>query len=285
MEALATGRCGRRAGGVPLGAGGGGFLLVYTPGSRAHPARPGRRPELRFGTDAAGCVARAPPTEGCAEPLRERPGAGGRAAAAARTVTASGTRSATPRRRRAGRRSGRPPSGRACPSRTSPRHERGQHRGREQADHRAAPGARARARRRHRPGRLDQDRGHGECRDGDPDGVIAPQPRSGRPARRQHGHPAGATGVSARPAPPGRATPRDRSGRLQLRDQAERGRRPGRAASSPKSAGSPIAPRQDADRRPETHIGYCGSVAPRSRSAVEAPSPRAASAQEASTTA
>ena len=49
-------------GAVPLGAGGGGFVLVYTPEPGPHPAaRWPTLPELRFGTDAEGCVARTTP--------------------------------------------------------------------------------------------------------------------------------------------------------------------------------------------------------------------------------
>jgi galactokinase/mevalonate kinase-like predicted kinase len=48
-------------GAVPLGAGGGGFVLVYTPEPERTRRALADAPELRFGTDAAGCVARGTP--------------------------------------------------------------------------------------------------------------------------------------------------------------------------------------------------------------------------------
>jgi D-glycero-alpha-D-manno-heptose-7-phosphate kinase len=48
-------------GAVPLGAGGGGFVLVYTPEPERTRRALADAPELRFGTDSEGCVARATP--------------------------------------------------------------------------------------------------------------------------------------------------------------------------------------------------------------------------------
>ncbi len=48
-------------GAVPLGAGGGGFVLVYTPEPERTRRALADAPELRFGTDAEGCVARTTP--------------------------------------------------------------------------------------------------------------------------------------------------------------------------------------------------------------------------------
>ena len=56
-RALAAGALGA----VSLGAGGGGFVLVYTPDPERTRPRSGDVRELRFGTDPHGCVAQATP--------------------------------------------------------------------------------------------------------------------------------------------------------------------------------------------------------------------------------